>query len=789
MAVPRFGSPSYASRNVTTSDAQATQDQRRSVAEAFAHKAFDGAKRDNAPSFLLTVDPFAVIWASPAAAALFDASELSGLASILAQPGNDMARWAADLLRRLPPGPPRLERRRIAHRLSSQMLTLLCGRAEAADGRVALGVAVMGLRSNPAHGPWQDQEMAPERISVASEATPATVPLPPPIERLRFVWKTDVLGQILSVDTGPLVAAAAAVLPMPGHSLAETIRGFDPGGAGQLADLLARSQHPIDIELAWPASNGRAIVPVSLKATPWFDAGRAFAGFKGFGLVDLARLHPTAPEPLAGSPPVDTDRVQTEAVAADDVADQEAPRRRPDAEATPARPTWLNAKPFMVLANVVQLRPTSNLRPAAEADELETLEAQGGREAQDALLEPVASENENAIERGASSTNSMPLSSSEQEAFQEIGRTLQSGTVVELATELMAEPGFLPAGGPLGEMERNAAALVDTTAAGMLVLSGPKLLFANQAVLDFLGYTTQADAEIGIGAAVAQLALRVPDGADRTMDLPSQDGETVRLGFRIDPVVWSGNPARLWTLHQADAPDPDQPRPAPEPIAPTSKDERDLLDAAGEPLALLDGGGHLVTLNVAAQRLFGQRLSRLVGQDVDSLLMPESRSVAKAALAALGALASEWLPVELPLIAGGSRGLDMQLTRLGADRIAVSWRDRAVVRHSLAADKAPADRDPRTSPELLAKLSHQIRTPLNAIIGFTEVMMDERFGPLGNPRYKDYLKDVHASGAHVMSLVNDLLDLSRIESGRHDLDLGAVDINRIIAYGGVAGPS
>ena len=64
---------------------------------------------------------------------------------------------------------------------------------------------------------------------------------------------------------------------------------------------------------------------------------------------------------------------------------------------------------------------------------------------------------------------------------------------------------------------------------------------------------------------------------------------------------------------------------------------------------------------------------------------------------------------------------------------------------------------------------------------FAEIMMDERFGTLGNPRYKDYLKDIHTSGTQVMNVVNDLLDLSRIEAGRHELDLGAVDINRVIA--------
>jgi signal transduction histidine kinase len=65
-------------------------------------------------------------------------------------------------------------------------------------------------------------------------------------------------------------------------------------------------------------------------------------------------------------------------------------------------------------------------------------------------------------------------------------------------------------------------------------------------------------------------------------------------------------------------------------------------------------------------------------------------------------------------------------------------------------------------------------------MGFAEVIMEERFGPVGNDRYKDYLKDIHASGTHVMSLVNDLLDLSKIESGKAELNFVAVDANRIV---------
>jgi signal transduction histidine kinase len=79
--------------------------------------------------------------------------------------------------------------------------------------------------------------------------------------------------------------------------------------------------------------------------------------------------------------------------------------------------------------------------------------------------------------------------------------------------------------------------------------------------------------------------------------------------------------------------------------------------------------------------------------------------------------------------------------------------------------------------EFVNKVSHEIRTPLNAISGFAEIIIAERFGPIGNDRYRDYLKDIHVAAMHVVSLLNDLLDLSNVENGQLDLSFGNVSLN------------
>ncbi|MFX7010022.1 histidine kinase dimerization/phospho-acceptor domain-containing protein, partial [Acinetobacter baumannii] len=75
----------------------------------------------------------------------------------------------------------------------------------------------------------------------------------------------------------------------------------------------------------------------------------------------------------------------------------------------------------------------------------------------------------------------------------------------------------------------------------------------------------------------------------------------------------------------------------------------------------------------------------------------------------------------------------------------------------------------QSKSRFLANMSHELRTPLNAIIGFSEVMKGEILGPIGSDRYREYATDIHRSARHLLSIINDIIDMARIEAGRYDI--------------------
>ncbi|MBP5856828.1 PAS-domain containing protein [Marivibrio halodurans] len=106
--------------------------------------------------------------------------------------------------------------------------------------------------------------------------------------------------------------------------------------------------------------------------------------------------------------------------------------------------------------------------------------------------------------------------------------------------------------------------------------------------------------------------------------------------------------------------------------------------------------------------------------------------------------------------------------------------ERREAERSLLKAKEEAEVANHAKSQFLASMTHELRTPLNAIIGFAEVLREELYGPLGAKQYGDFANDIHQGGQHLLSMINDILDLSKIEAGRRDLAYEDVDLSALV---------
>jgi len=280
--------------------------------------------------------------------------------------------------------------------------------------------------------------------------------------------------------------------------------------------------------------------------------------------------------------------------------------------------------------------------------------------------------------------------------------------------------------------------------------------------------------------------------------LTSRGNESIAVDVRLTTVQWDGLPASLMVVTRAAAAEQGQRLRALE-LDLRAREGRlrelsSILDTATDGVIVLDHAGRILSLNRSAEALFGYDQNEVAGERFVVLLAPESHGAALDYLEGLRAdgvasLLNDGREVLGRVRQGGIIPLFMTVGRVseGPERkFCAVLRDITAFKKTegeLLSSKRAAEEASAQKSEFLAKVSHEIRTPLNAIIGFAEVMLEERFGPIGNERYKDYLRDIHASGGHVISLVNDLLDLAKVEAGRLELAFTSVNLNELVANG------
>ena len=338
--------------------------------------------------------------------------------------------------------------------------------------------------------------------------------------------------------------------------------------------------------------------------------------------------------------------------------------------------------------------------------------------------------------------------------------------------------------------------LVERVPVGVLVFRGDKPIYLNRPLLDLLSYTDIAEFDALRGLEKLFRGRAAPsfsNGEYDTVTIMGRDGETLPVDAHLQAIDWNGEHATLVTFRRAvDAEHGPRVRSLDVELKARQAElaeARAMLDTATDGVISLDESGRILALNKSAEALFGYDQNELTGERLTLLLAPESHAAALDYLDGLktGGVASvlnDGREIVGRERKGGRIPMFMTIGRISeTSKFAAVVRDLTAWKRAeseLTEAKRAAERSSALKSDFLAKVSHEIRTPMNAIIGFAEVMRDERLGPIGTDRYKDYLKDIHTSGEHVISLVNDLLDLSKIEAGRMELSFGSVDLNAIV---------
>ena len=325
----------------------------------------------------------------------------------------------------------------------------------------------------------------------------------------------------------------------------------------------------------------------------------------------------------------------------------------------------------------------------------------------------------------------------------------------------------------------------------VLIHSGDELHYANPDFLRLTGYGSVG--ELADHGGLDQLFVESYDSdpqeaASQELRIRTRGGDEFPAEALLRIAPWAGRRALMLVIRQTGA--PVSPPPAMEELRQRLAEMRAIVDTATDGVILIDRQNAIRSISHPAEALFGFESDDLRGKPVTALFAPESQATVTAYLGALSAtgvasVMNDGREVMGREAEGRSIPLFMTVGRLPGDggycavvRDITQWKR---AEEELTRARADAERASSQKSEFLARVSHEIRTPLNAIIGFSELMIDEKFGPISNDRYRDYLRDISRSGNHVLDLVNDLLDLTKIEAGQQEYAYEAVALNDALA--------
>jgi PAS domain S-box-containing protein len=620
--------------------------------------------------------------------------------------------------------------------------------------------------------------------------TPAALRDEPIVERrhpLRFVWNMDAEGRfVVGSDefmelVGPRTMAAVG---RPWREIANELN-LDP--EDQVARAVATQETWSGIVVSWPVDDSSERLPVELSGLPVFDRDRTFRGYRGFGVCrDLERINALSrerherPAETVEPTPEPPQHIEDE-TALPPPAQQQAPHEEAAAEAAAEVP---EEAPAEVTAEMSE--PTGPERPILS---ITPASANVVPFRQQQASEPKTPPALSAIERRAFRELAQELTARlrSEAVFDERGRSdgARSETSETHETPVPSPAEAPPAAG--AALERT---LLDRIPIGVLLYRHDALIYANRHFLDWSGYGSLEAIEQsgGLNALFAGPVAARPaeNNGPQKFAIRAQSGRELPTEGRMLSVPWQGSSAQALVLTDGSSgtliEKLEHARAAAERESHALKS---LLDKVSDGIVMLDAQGVIAGANARAAALFGKLQDEMTGHLFGEFLAPESERVAREYFERVASGADgEGTAIDIAARVGENRlvPLALSVTRIGPDHFAAMFHDIAASRQTeeeLREAKRQAAQATAAKNEFLAKLSHDIRTPLNAITGFAEVIMAERFGPIGNERYREYLKDIHAAGTHLVALLNDLVDLSRIENGKAELNFANISLNAL----------
>ena len=219
---------------------------------------------------------------------------------------------------------------------------------------------------------------------------------------------------------------------------------------------------------------------------------------------------------------------------------------------------------------------------------------------------------------------------------------------------------------------------------------------------------------------------------------------------------------------------------------------RSILRLSPEAVITTGPEGDIRLFSRGAEEIFGYAAAEIIGKSLDLLIPERFRKIHKSHMARFRGQEIDHLVMtqrseitglrrngqEFPASASVSK-LDMEKTQLFTVLLH-DITDQKIFEDQLSLAKEEAERANVAKSDFLASMSHELRTPLNAIIGFSEMITGEIVGPVRNPKYIDYAANIHTAGRHLLSLIDDLLDISRLEMGDIDLHDDVIDLPDMI---------